>query len=186
MPTLFTTDSIETLRRNIVAALPNIAGGVVVIVVFWLLALVTHWIVCRVSTGKRIEPALVWLMGKVAYIGLIVTGLIMGLGTMGVNVSALVAGLGLTGFAVGFALKDIISNLLAGVLVILYQTFGEGDRIKVAGFEGKVQRIDLRYTLLDTGSEVVFLPNQLLFNNPVVVVRTEPGGVSEAAAAVPN
>jgi len=49
-----------------------------------------------------------------------------------------------------------------------------------------VQRIDLRYTLLDTGSEVVFLPNQLLFNNPVVVVRTEPGGVSEAAAAVPS
>jgi len=119
MPTLFTTDSIETLRRNIVAALPHIAAGVAVIVVFWLLAVVTRWIVCRVSTGKRIEPALVRLMGKVAYIGLIITGLIMGLGTMGVNVSALVAGLGLTGFALGFALKDIISNLLAGVLVML-------------------------------------------------------------------
>ena len=186
MPTLFTADSIDALRRNIVAALPNIAGGISVIVGFWLLAVVTHWMVRRVSIGRRVEPALIRLMTKVAYIGLIITGLIMGLGTMGVNVSALVAGLGLTGFAVGFALKDIISNLLAGVLVILYQTFGEGDRIKVSGFEGKVLRIDLRYTLLDTGSEVVFLPNQLLFNNPVVVVRSEPGGASEAAAAVPN
>jgi small-conductance mechanosensitive channel len=186
MPTLFTTDSIDALRRNVVAALPNIAGGVAVIVVFWLLAVFVRAIVSRVSKSKRIEPALVRLMAKVAYIGLIVTGLIMGLGTMGVNVSALVASLGLTGFALGFALKDIISNLLAGVLVILYHTFDEGDRIKVAGFEGKVQRIDLRYTLLDTGSEVVFLPNQLLFNNPVVVVRTEPGSDSEAAAAVPG
>ncbi|MBA3311955.1 MAG: mechanosensitive ion channel [Planctomycetaceae bacterium] len=183
MPKLYTADSIEVLRLKIMESLPTIAGGIAVIIGFWLLAILARSIVSRVSTSKRIEPALVRLMAKAAYIGLIVTGLIMGLGTMGVNVSALVAGLGLTGFALGFALKDIISNLLAGVLVILYQTFGEGDRIKVSGFEGKVQRIDLRYTLLDTGTDVVFLPNQLLFNNPVVVVGTEPGGVSEAAVA---
>ena len=53
----------------------------------------------------------------------------------------------------------------------LYKTFREGDRIKVAGFEGKVRAIDLRYTLLDTETETVFLPNQLLFNNAVVVVN---------------
>ena len=44
-------------------------------------------------------------------------GFVTALGSVGVDVSALVAGLGLTGFALGFALKDTISNLLSGVLI---------------------------------------------------------------------
>ena len=55
-----------------------------------------------------------------AKLSLIVFGLVTALGTAGVNVSALVAGLGLTGFALGFAFRDVLSNLLAGVLILLY------------------------------------------------------------------
>ena len=51
-------------------------------------------------------------------------------GTVGVDVSALVAGLGLAGFAIGFALRDAVSNTLAGVLVLMYQPFRVGDDIK--------------------------------------------------------
>lgn len=183
MPRLFTSESLERLRTQIVEFLPSLAAGLAIFVAFWLLAVIFQAIVNRVGTTKRIEAPLVRLLSKVVYLGLIVFGAMTALGTMHVDVSAMVAGLGLTGFALGFALKDIISNLLAGVLVILYQTFGEGDRIKVSGFEGRVLRIDLRYTLLDTGADIVFLPNQMLFNNPVVVVGTKPGGDSEAAAA---
>lgn len=180
---LFTPEALVRLRDQVVGYLPILAGGIAIFVVFWLLAVVFRSVVNRVGVSRGIEPPLVRLLSKAIYVGLIVFGAMTALGTMGINISAMVAGLGLTGFALGFALKDIISNLLAGVLVILYHTFGEGDKIKVSGFEGKVVRIDLRYTLLNTGSDVVFLPNQLLFNNPVVVVGAEPGGDSEAAAA---
>ena len=54
-------------------------------------------------------------------------------GTVGVDVSALVAGLGLAGFAIGFALRDAVSNTLAGVLVLMYQPFRVGDDIKTGG-----------------------------------------------------
>ena len=46
------------------------------------------------------------------------------LGILGVDIAALVAGLGLTGFALGFTLKDALSNLLAGILILFYQTPG--------------------------------------------------------------
>jgi small conductance mechanosensitive channel len=96
---------------------------------------------------------------------------IVGFGTMGVDVTALVAGLGLTGFALGFALRDAVSNLLAGVLIILYQPFRSGDRIEVAGSAGRVVGINLRYTILDAGDRRILVPNSNLFSNSVVVHR---------------
>ncbi len=93
---------------------------------------------------------------------------------MGVDVSALVAGLGLTGFALGFALRDAVSNLLAGILIILYQPFRPGDRIEVAGSAGTVVGVNLRYTVLDAGDRRILVPNSTLFSNSVTV--EEPGG----------
>jgi len=91
-------------------------------------------------------------------------------GTLGVNVQALVAGLGLTGFAHGFALKDTISNLLAGVLILLYRPFQVGDNIQVAGFDGAVDSIDLRYTVLLQQGKKVLIPNARIFTDLVTVL----------------
>ncbi|HEX6984478.1 MAG TPA: hypothetical protein VF170_03840, partial [Planctomycetaceae bacterium] len=96
---LFTPESIDTLRRTVVAALPNVAAGLAVLVAFWLLAALVRAVVNRVARGRAVQPALVRLMAKAAYLGVLTVGVINGLGTMGVDVAALVAGLGLTGFA---------------------------------------------------------------------------------------
>ena len=100
-------------------------------------------------------------------------GLITALGTLGVDVTALVAGLGLTGFALGFALKDIISNLLAGMLILAQKPFQRDDRISVQGFtpplEGVVSHVDLRDTTLEMPDRKILIPNSNLFTNPIVV-----------------
>jgi small-conductance mechanosensitive channel len=98
-------------------------------------------------------------------------GFVTALGTLGINVSALVAGLGLTGFALGFALKDTISNLLSGVLILLYRPFVMGNRIKISGYEGIVISIDLRYTELDAEGNKVLIPNSKLFTDPITVFQ---------------
>ena len=102
---------------------------------------------------------LVNLGAEAAWFTVITLGIIIGLGTMGVDVTALVAGLGLTGFALGFALRDAVSNLLAGILIILYQPFRVGDRIEVAGSAGTVVGINLRYTVLDAADMRILVPN---------------------------
>ena len=88
---------------------------------------------------------------------------------MGVNVSALVAGLGLTGFALGFALRDALSNMLSGVLILVYRPFKNGDWISVAGCEGKVAEINLRYTVIKKENDTYLIPNSTLFSNTVRV-----------------
>ncbi len=86
-------------------------------------------------------------------------GAITALGTLGVNITALVAGLGLTGFALGLALKDAISNLVAGLLIVVYAPFDLEDTIDMAGTRGKVVDINLRYVTLQTEAELVLIPN---------------------------
>ncbi|MCH8157277.1 MAG: mechanosensitive ion channel [Nitrospinae bacterium] len=77
--------------------------------------------------------------------------------------SALVAGLGVTGFALGFAMKDTISNLLAGVLLLVYRPFAIDDHINISGQDGKVVAIDLRYTTLADGDKKILIPNSMVF-----------------------
>jgi small-conductance mechanosensitive channel len=139
---------------------------------FWLASIIVKKIICNV--GKATDAAkqdVLNLIGQIARITLIVFGTVTALGTLGVNVSALVAGLGLTGFALGFAFRDALSNLLAGILILVYHPFRRGDRITVAGFDGSVLTIDLRYTTLQGDEKIFLIPNSTLFTNPISLIK---------------
>jgi hypothetical protein len=106
------------------------------------------------------------------------------------NVSALVTGLGLTGFALGFALKDVLSNLLSGIMLLLYRPFNIGDHIRMGEYEGTIETIRMRDTLVRAADgRLIVIPNTKLITE-VVVNNTyarqpdaEAGGGDAAAAA---
>jgi len=150
---------------------PRVGGAVVVFLVFSILAKIIKRIVTNNAERLKIDRNLTSLLARIGSITLISFGFITALGTLGVNVSALVAGLGLIGFAVGFALKDTISNLLSGVLILLYRPFEIGNHIKISGYEGIVISIDLRYTELDSEGNKILIPNSKLFTDPITVLH---------------
>ena len=153
----------------------KLGASVLIFAAFFLASVLAKKVVCRFEKGT--DPArqdVLLLLGQIAKIALVVLGLVTALGTLGVNVSALVAGLGLTGFALGFAFKDALSNLLAGVLILMYRPFRRGERIKVSDFEGIVVGIDLRYTTLEGEGKIYLVPNSTLFTNAISLMRTPP------------
>ncbi len=109
------------------------------------------------------------LIANTLYVAVLTVGVVTSLGSLGVNLNTLITGLGLTGFAVGFALKDIISNILAGALIILYTPFRIGDTIKVGGYEGRVVEINLRYTVIESDEGKVLIPNSTMFTNIITL-----------------
>ncbi len=151
--------------------LPRVIGVVVIFIVFFILAKIVKRIITSAAERLKLDDNVTSLLARTSKITLIIFGFVTALGTLGINVSALVAGLGLTGFALGFALKDTISNLLSGVLILLYRPFEIGNRIKVSGYEGIVISIDLRYTELDSEGNKVLIPNSKLFTDPITVLR---------------
>jgi small-conductance mechanosensitive channel len=162
---------VQTLIEQTTLWAPRVSGVIVVFLVFFILAKIIKRIITNNAERLKLDRNLTSLLARTSSITLIIFGIVTALGTLGVNVSALVAGLGLTGFAIGFALKDTISNLLSGVLILLYRPFEIGNRIKISGYEGVVVSIDLRYTELDAEGNKILIPNSKLFTDPITVLH---------------
>lgn len=159
----------------------RIALAVGVLAIFVIANLVLQAVLGRALRDRSVHSGLRLLARQGLRVALWLAGLASALGTLGVNISALIAGLGLGGFALGFALRDILANLVAGVLILVYRPFQEGDNITVAGQSGAVAAIDLRYTELTTDGQRVLVPNQTIFTSAVVVTPPPPPASTPAA-----
>ena len=98
--------------------------------------------------------------------------------TLGLDIRAFITGLGVTGFALSFAIKDALSNSIAGILLILYRPFTKGQEIKIelntkSTLQGTVNKTDLRYTTLENDTEQILIPNAILFTNAVTVIKKQ-------------
>jgi small-conductance mechanosensitive channel len=173
---------VEELRREALAQaivwLPTLAAALSLFVLFLVLSRAAHFGVLRIVERTRAHGPLGELLARIARVGLVLLGFVTALGTLGVNILGIVAGLGLTGFALGFALKDSIANLLAGVMILLYRPFEVGDRIDVGGLAGRVTHVDLRYTELDADKERVLVPNSKMLTDPIKVLKPSTGGAA--------
>ena len=165
---------VDELAKQIALFAPRFAMSILIFLAFWIASAAVQRIIGRLSRRRHLMPDVLNLLQQVAKTALLLFGGITALGTMGIDVSALVAGLGLTAFALGFAFRDILSNVLAGVLILIYRPFQRHDRIAVQGFEGTVTEIGLRYTVLQGEEKKTLIPNANLFTNPVSVLEKRP------------
>lgn len=163
------------LITSVVLFLPRLGTAIIIFFGFWLAARVLRGAVMSFGHTHRLSQDLVNMMEQVCEAALMIFGAVTALGTLGIDVGAMIAGLGLIGFALGFALKDMLANILAGFMILMYNPFMRGDRISVAGNTGCVIEINMRYTILEEEGRRVLIPNSTLFENPVIVEKPTPG-----------
>ena len=141
-----------------------------------MIALAAFLALARLSWGALIAadrfvgtPRLARLAGGVAYYVLLAAGAMVALDVLGVSPQSIATAFGLVGVALGFALRDIVSNLVAGVLLISSQEFAIGDQIVVGETEGTVEQVDLRATHIRTyDGRMVIVPNGLIYTSQVI------------------
>ncbi len=89
-----------------------------------------------------------------------VSAILMILPEFGINIGMLLAGAGLVGLAIGMASKEIISDFIAGIFILLEDQYQVGDRVKICGIEGQVKEITLRKTIIkDDKGMLHIIPN---------------------------
>jgi small conductance mechanosensitive channel len=159
----------EQLVTQLLRFAPTLVAAILVFIAFWIVAVILSGIIRRVWLQRTREPEVVRLLEQTARAAILIFGTVTALGTMGINVLALVTGLGLTGFALGFAFKDALSNYLAGILLIIYKPFTHNDEIAVSGQQGIVTEINLRYTVLTNNEQTILIPNSQMFSNVVII-----------------
>ena len=89
-------------------------------------------------------------------------------GNLGFDVSGFIAGLSVTGFVVGFAVKDVLSNLAAGMFILTKRPFSVGETVRVAGVTGEILEVSLAACIIfSTENETVTVPNAKVWGNPI-------------------
>ena len=127
------------------------------------------------QTETHVDNIIFALFGKLSGVIIYTVAGILALDMLGINVMPFVAGAGVAGLAIGFAAKDTLSNLIAGILLIIDRPFEVGDRIEVwaapsgSATWGDVIDIGLRATRIRTTDHiVVIIPNNEIMKRDIV------------------
>lgn len=117
------------------------------------------------SRGEgRLDPTTLNALAKLLRLSVIITGVLIALPTMGIEITALLAFGGIGGIAVGFAAQDLLSNLFGGLMIYLDKPFKLGDWIRSPDreIEGTVEYIGWRLTVVRTfDKRPLYIPNSL-------------------------
>ena len=164
-------DALEKFLTAAVLFVPRALGSLAILAACLIVSIVLQGLVVRIGTARRLHAEIVTMLRQLVKGAALAFGVVTALGTSGFNVSALVAGLGLSGFVLGFALKDVLANVVAGALILSYRPFRTDDRVSVAGFEGLVTEIDMRYTTIQADDRRILVPNSTVMTSPVSVFK---------------
>lgn len=157
-----------------------------------LILLVGVWLSRRLSRGlERLltrvgaESTVSGFLRYLSYAAMLVVTGIIALQQLNVPVTSIVAVLGAAGLAIALAMKDSLSNIAAGIMLVVLRPFRDGDTVQVAGNEGTVEQIRVFQTRLRMAdNRVVVLPNSSITTAPIVNFTAYPRRRIEISLAV--
>jgi small-conductance mechanosensitive channel len=168
-------NSFSDLVVSLLQWLPRLAGAILLFALFWLLARVSRWGTKRILSHTHFDSNSRQLVRTLAYYGTWTVGALAILSTLGLQGGTIATTLGISGFVFGFAFKDILSHLFAGLMLLLGRQFHIGDQIVVKEFEGTVERVELRALYLRTyDNRLVIIPNGDVFTSIVTSNTASP------------
>lgn len=153
----------------LMSAVGSVVAAISILVIGWI---ISAWLQARVRSLGRKHKNLDDMLFD--FLSAIVRYLVLGfaflfvLNTFGVQTTSVVAVIGAAGLAVGLALQGTLSNIAAGVMLILFRPFKLDDFVDVGGTMGTVKSLTLNFTeLADLSNAQVIIPNAQVWGNVI-------------------
>jgi small conductance mechanosensitive channel len=153
----------------------RVVGAIIILLLGWWASRIVYSAVTRLfQRARRVDPTVALFIANGARYSVIVLTVVGVLTTFGVATASFVAVLGALGLTIGLALQGTLSQLAAGIMMVLFRPYHIGDVIETSGQTGTIRVINLFYTEIDTvdGSRVV-LPNGKLWGEIVRVLTRD-------------
>lgn len=158
------TKAVEYLLVTSLDWAGRILGVVVILVAAWILARWARRSAYRLIMKANADVTVAAFAGNAARWSVLILGVVACLSIFGINIAAVTAVIGAAGLAVGLAMQGSLSNLAAGIMLLVLRPFHVGDGITVAGQSGRVDDIDLFSTKIDTvDNRRLIVPNAQVF-----------------------
>lgn len=148
----------------------DVLGAVVTLVVGWMLAGWARRGVLRATSRLTwMDQTLRPLLASLARYGVLVITVVAVLNQFGVETTSIIAVLGAAGLAVGLALQGTLSNVAAGLMILILRPFRVGDYIEAGGVAGTVSELGLFITELTTpDNRYISMPNASVFGGNII------------------
>jgi small conductance mechanosensitive channel len=172
MPSSFAKfwESAHHMVDSFFARLPSLILGFIVFLLFYVLSILVSRVIHR--TTRKYRPNLGVVFARLTGAATILLGFLVSFSIVAPSFQAgdLIKILGISGVAIGFAFQNILQNFLAGLLLLWAEPFRIGDEIKLDNYEGRVEEIQTRATIIKTydGRRIV-IPNADLFTHSVTI-----------------
>jgi small conductance mechanosensitive channel len=166
----------QDLMVNMQAVLPlivtnalNALGAIAILLIgLWLSGRADRLVVKVLSRTPHFDPTLKSFFGSLARYLILTVTLLAVLSQFGIHTTSLVAILGAASLAVGLALQGTLSNLAAGVMLLIFRPFRVGHKVQVGGSVGTVKELSLFWTELVTDDKVqILMPNGAVWGQPL-------------------
>lgn len=163
------TDVMEQVYAVLATYGLNVLGALAIIVIGFIAAGWARKAVERAfSRSSRSDPTLVKFFGSLVRYAVIAFVIIAALQQFGVEATSLVAVFGAAGLAIGLALQGTLSNVAAGVMLLMFRPFKIGDFIDAGGQAGTVKEVGLFTTEMSTPDNVkIIVPNGQIWGQAI-------------------
>lgn len=152
----------------LIAFLPKLLAAIIIFGVGWWLSKVICRIAVKAMTRAKVDATVITFLNSILSAVLKVLVILCVLSTIGFDVTTLIATISAATVAIGLALKDSLSNVASGTLIIINKKFKVGDYIETEGLKGTVVKIDMMYTTLCTyDNKEILIPNSRLTSNNI-------------------
>jgi len=171
MDQVFDVNSEETrqlIDQGIDLGVSVMAGLAILIIGLWLAGVVRTRVSKLLGRSQKMDDTVSEFLASLAKYVVIIVTIIALLDQFGVETTSLVAVVGAAGLAIGLALQGTLSNVAAGVMLLIFRPFKIGQFVEVAGHAGVVKAITLFVTEMDTGDNVrITLPNGSVWGSSI-------------------
>ncbi|EPW6258570.1 small-conductance mechanosensitive channel MscS [Escherichia coli] len=128
----------------------NLVAAVVIIIIGGIAARMISGVLNNLMLGRNIDATVALFLSALIRHAIIAFTLIAALGRVGVQTASVIAVLGAAGLAVGLALQGSLSNLAAGILLVMFRPFRAGEYADLGGVAGTVQNVHIFSTTMRT------------------------------------
>lgn len=156
---------------NTRVSLLTVFGLVVILVIVWRVGIVIEQTIAKIGSSQKKEFSQGWqTLSRISRYVIWIIGLILALGYLGFSMGSFAMIGGAIGVGLGFGLQNVISNLVAGIIILIEKIIKVGDFVDLqSGVMGKVTEINLRYTRVTTTDLIdIIVPNSEFTSGRVV------------------
>ena len=160
---------LETAYNWAAAFLPKLIAALVIFLIGWWLTKFICRLAERAMTRAKVDKTVVTFLNSILNAALKVLVILCVLSTVGFDMTTLIATVSAATVTIGLALKDSLSNVASGTLIIINKKFKVGDYIETEGLKGTVVKINMMYTTLCTyNNREIQIPNSRLTSNNII------------------